>query len=109
MTSKPSCSEEQNSQKAERLVQGQRSDSPEPSCVSMKSDGSMDRQINFREDNSSSEISYVSMKSDWSIGDRPEFREEDRPADLRVQKNSDRTRRSMDTIFKNWLLLIITS
>ncbi|KAL6459507.1 hypothetical protein MHYP_G00312660 [Metynnis hypsauchen] len=100
MTSKPSCSEEQHSQKAERLVQGQRSDSPEPSCVSMKSDRSMDSRIDFREDNSSSEISYVSMKSDQSMEVPLKFREEDRPADLRVQKNSDRTRRNMDTIFK---------
>ncbi|KAL6480907.1 hypothetical protein MHYP_G00119400 [Metynnis hypsauchen] len=60
----------------------------------------MDRVIKFREDNSSSEISYVSMKSDWSMGQPPDFRVEDRPADLRVQKNSDSTRRSMDTIFK---------
>ncbi|KAL6471879.1 hypothetical protein MHYP_G00205290 [Metynnis hypsauchen] len=100
MTSKMSFSEEQRSQKAERLVQGQRSESPEPSCVSMKSDESMGRLIQFREDNSCSEISCVSMKSDQSIDDPPAFREEDRSTDLRVQKSSDITRRNMETIFK---------
>ncbi|XP_036416713.1 NACHT, LRR and PYD domains-containing protein 12-like [Colossoma macropomum] len=100
MTSKMSFSEKQHSQKAERLVQGQRSDSPEPSCVSMKSDQSMDKYIHFREDNSSSEISYVSMKSDQSRGTPLVFREEDRSTDLRVQKNSDITRRNMEIIFK---------
>ncbi|KAL7825461.1 hypothetical protein AOLI_G00326680, partial [Acnodon oligacanthus] len=100
MTSKMSFSEEQHSQKAERLVQGQRSDSPEPSCVSMKSDQSIHIGITFREDNSSSEVSYVSMKSDQSMGVPLVFREEDRPTNLRVQKNSDITRRDMDIILK---------
>ncbi|KAL6471893.1 hypothetical protein MHYP_G00205430 [Metynnis hypsauchen] len=100
MTSKMSFSEEQHSQKAERLVQGQRPESPEPSCVSMKSDHSMGRIIQFREDNSSSEISCVSIKSDQSMGAPLVFREEDRSTDLRVQKNSDITRRNMETIFK---------
>ncbi|KAL7868777.1 hypothetical protein SRHO_G00101610 [Serrasalmus rhombeus] len=57
MTSKMSSSEEQDPQKSERLVQGQRSDSPEPSCVSMKSDQSMNPIIQFREDNSSTVLS----------------------------------------------------
>ncbi|XP_017539987.1 NLR family CARD domain-containing protein 3-like [Pygocentrus nattereri] len=100
MTSKMSFSEEQHSQKAERLVQGQRPESPESSCLSMKSDQSMGRIIPLREDNSSSEISYVSMKSDQSMGAPLVFREEDRSTDLRVQKNSDITRRNMGIIFK---------
>ncbi|KAL7825464.1 hypothetical protein AOLI_G00326710 [Acnodon oligacanthus] len=75
MTSKMSFSEEQHSQKAERLVQNQRSDSPEPSCVSMKSDDSMDKAVNFRKEKNFYE--------------------------LRVQKdNSDTTRRNMEIIFK---------
>ncbi|KAI4892337.1 hypothetical protein NFI96_009655 [Prochilodus magdalenae] len=57
MTSKMSSSEEQDLQKAERLDQGKRSNSPEPSCVSMKSDQSVDRLINFREGNRSTEFS----------------------------------------------------
>ncbi|KAK3541672.1 hypothetical protein QTP86_000467 [Hemibagrus guttatus] len=32
-----------------RMMEGKRSDSPEPSCVSMKSDQSMDRPLNFRD------------------------------------------------------------
>ncbi|XP_036416712.1 NLR family CARD domain-containing protein 3-like isoform X2 [Colossoma macropomum] len=100
MTSKMSFSEEQHSQKAERLAQGQRSDSPEPSCVSMKSDRSMGKDRKFREDNSSSEISYVSMKRDQSMHKPLVFRGEDRSTDLGVQKNSDITRRNMETIFK---------
>ncbi|KAL7825467.1 hypothetical protein AOLI_G00326740 [Acnodon oligacanthus] len=101
MTSKMSFSEEQHSQKAERLVQGQRPESPEPSCVSMKSDQSMDKGlIGFKEDNSSSGISYVSMKSDESIDNQIVFRKEERSTDLRDQKNSDITRRNMEIIFK---------
>ncbi|KAL6471845.1 hypothetical protein MHYP_G00204950 [Metynnis hypsauchen] len=84
MTSKMCFSEEQRSQKAERLVQGQRSDSPEPSCVSIKSDQSMGKRFNFREDNSSSEISCVSMKSDQSMHKPLLFREEDTSTELRL-------------------------
>ncbi|XP_053351060.1 NACHT, LRR and PYD domains-containing protein 3-like isoform X2 [Clarias gariepinus] len=40
---------EQNTKKDESLIQGERSDSPEPSCVSMKSDQSMGRIISFRD------------------------------------------------------------
>ncbi|KAI4885985.1 hypothetical protein NFI96_013388, partial [Prochilodus magdalenae] len=56
MTSKMSSSEEQDLQKAERLDQGKRSNSPEPSCVSMKSDQSNERIIHFREGNRSTEF-----------------------------------------------------
>ncbi|KAM9489281.1 NLR family CARD domain-containing protein 3-like isoform 2-T2 [Clarias gariepinus] len=40
---------EQDTKKDESLIQGKRSDSPEPSCVSMKSDQSMDYPIHFRD------------------------------------------------------------
>ncbi|XP_076835980.1 NACHT, LRR and PYD domains-containing protein 3-like isoform X3 [Brachyhypopomus gauderio] len=49
MTSKMSVSGEQLTQKGESLIQGKRSDSPEPSCVSMKSDWSMKNPFEFRE------------------------------------------------------------
>ncbi|KAI4887012.1 hypothetical protein NFI96_012426 [Prochilodus magdalenae] len=75
MTSKMSSSEEQDLQKAERLDQGKRSNSPEPSCVSMKSDQSNDRIINFREGNRSTE-----------------FREE--------KETSESTKRNMELLFK---------
>ncbi|XP_049328974.1 NACHT, LRR and PYD domains-containing protein 3 [Astyanax mexicanus] len=75
MSSKMSVSGEQDTQEAERLDQNKRSDSPEPSCVSMKSDRSMDEFRHFRDDNSS--------------------------ADLRVQKETPEiSRRNMDSILK---------
>ncbi|XP_060776844.1 NLR family CARD domain-containing protein 3-like [Neoarius graeffei] len=42
-----SVSGEQDTKKDESLIQGKRSDSPEPSCVSMKSDWSVERPLNF--------------------------------------------------------------
>ncbi|KAI4889072.1 hypothetical protein NFI96_016105, partial [Prochilodus magdalenae] len=70
----------------QELDQGNRSDSPEPSCVSMKSDQSVGRDISFREENrldqgkrsDSPEPSCVSMKSDQSVGRDISFREENR-------------------------------
>ncbi|XP_060778611.1 NACHT, LRR and PYD domains-containing protein 12-like [Neoarius graeffei] len=44
-----SVSGEQDTKKDESLIQGKRSDSPEPSCVSMKSDWSVERPIHFRD------------------------------------------------------------
>ncbi|KAI4879727.1 hypothetical protein NFI96_007604 [Prochilodus magdalenae] len=64
MTSKMSSSEEQDLQKAERLDQGKRSDSPDPSCVSMKSDQSMGRNITFRGETSSTEVREQKETSD---------------------------------------------
>ncbi|KAL6470591.1 hypothetical protein MHYP_G00217100 [Metynnis hypsauchen] len=75
MASKIHLSEEQDSQKAERLVQGKRSDPPEPSCVSMKSDQSIDKFIHFREEH-------------CSVEHRAQ------------RKNPDITRRNIDLIFK---------
>ncbi|KAF4070162.1 hypothetical protein AMELA_G00296340 [Ameiurus melas] len=69
MASKMSVSGEQDTEK------GERSDSPEPSCVSMKSDGSMPRLINFRDGDSTT--------------------------DLRIQKDSDSTHINLlESIFK---------
>ncbi|XP_053192899.1 tripartite motif-containing protein 6-like [Scomber japonicus] len=72
------CGEHDSQTKAQRMQQ-QRADSPEPSCVSMKSDGSMDRPIKFKDGQpadgrmqqqraDSPEPSCVSMKSDRSQG-----------------------------------------
>ncbi|CAM4550144.1 unnamed protein product [Leuciscus chuanchicus] len=64
------------------LTQQKRSDSPEPSCVSMKSDWSMDPppRLNAQKKSSDSpEPSCVSMKSDWSM---------DPPPRLNAQKKS---------------------
>ncbi|KAI4872706.1 hypothetical protein NFI96_026361 [Prochilodus magdalenae] len=57
------------------MDQGKRSNSPEPSCVSMKSDQSMDELINFREGNRSTE-----------------FREQ--------KETSESTKRNMELLFK---------
>ncbi|XP_049328844.1 NACHT, LRR and PYD domains-containing protein 12-like isoform X8 [Astyanax mexicanus] len=100
MSSKMSVSGEQHTQEAERLDQDKRSDSPEPSCVSMKSDWSMDHPIGFRKDNSSADLrldqdkrsdspepSCVSMKSDQSMGRPIDFREDNSSADLRLDQD----------------------
>ncbi|XP_047661843.1 NACHT, LRR and PYD domains-containing protein 12-like [Tachysurus fulvidraco] len=48
MTSNMSVSGKQDLKKDERMMEGKRSDSPEPSCVSMRSDLSMEHPHNFR-------------------------------------------------------------
>ncbi|KAI4881971.1 hypothetical protein NFI96_031888 [Prochilodus magdalenae] len=114
MTSKMSSSEEQDLQNAERLDQGKRSDSPEPSCVSMKSDQSMDKPIHFRKETSPTEFrldqgkrsdspepSCVSMNSDQSAGRAIAFRKETRSTEFREQtETSDSTKRNMELLFK---------
>ncbi|KAK1803690.1 hypothetical protein P4O66_021093 [Electrophorus voltai] len=70
------------------MIQGKRSDSPEPSCVSMKSNQSMDIPLQFREGvyptelslmqgkrSDSPEPSCVSMKSDKSMDPKRQVRE----------------------------------
>ncbi|XP_049328795.1 NLR family CARD domain-containing protein 3-like [Astyanax mexicanus] len=80
----------------------------------MKSEESMGKLINFREDNSSADLrldqdkrsdspepSCVSMKSDRSMGNPINFREDNSSADLRVQKETPEiSRRNMDSILK---------
>ncbi|XP_071375110.1 NLR family CARD domain-containing protein 3-like isoform X2 [Centroberyx affinis] len=77
--SKTTLSGEHDSRtKTESPVQQVRPDSPEPSCVSMKSDKSMDQPLKFKDEYPSEnkiqlerpdspEPSCVSMKSDWSM------------------------------------------
>ncbi|XP_036419184.1 NACHT, LRR and PYD domains-containing protein 12-like isoform X2 [Colossoma macropomum] len=114
MTSKMSFSEEQDTQEAERLNQGKRSDPPEPSCVSMKSDQSMGRDIEFRGDNRSTKFrlnqgkrsdssapSCVSIKSDQSEDRFIEFRDGHRSTEFRGKKETPEvTRKRMESIFK---------
>ncbi|XP_051728586.1 NACHT, LRR and PYD domains-containing protein 3-like [Ctenopharyngodon idella] len=75
----------------------ERSNSPEPSCVSMKSDQSMVNIIKFkgkhtstdlRERSSSPEPSCVSMKSDQSIDNLITFKGKHTSTDLRKRSNS---------------------
>ncbi|KAK0153923.1 NLR family CARD domain-containing protein 3 [Merluccius polli] len=77
---------------AELREQQERADSPGPSCVSMKSDWSMEVPIRFKDGNQSiekrrvqqeradsPEPSCVSMKSDWSM-DHPDQFKDGRPS-----------------------------
>uniref|UniRef100_A0A8C5AVM1 Uncharacterized protein n=1 Tax=Gadus morhua TaxID=8049 RepID=A0A8C5AVM1_GADMO len=72
--------------KVKKRVQLKIADSPGPSCVSLKSDCSMGRPVNFKDGNQSVEkrrvqqqradspgSSCVSMKSDWSMDHPPTF------------------------------------
>ncbi|XP_053092609.1 NLR family CARD domain-containing protein 3-like [Pangasianodon hypophthalmus] len=52
--------------KYERMMEGKRSDSPEPSCVSMKSDWSVDPPITFRDRDSPTDVRSLKKKSDIS-------------------------------------------
>ncbi|XP_047675413.1 NACHT, LRR and PYD domains-containing protein 3-like [Tachysurus fulvidraco] len=56
MTSNMSVSGKQDLKKDERMMEGKRSDLPEPSCVSMKSDWSMEQPIRFRDGDSSTDV-----------------------------------------------------
>ncbi|MCI4389805.1 hypothetical protein PGIGA_G00103230 [Pangasianodon gigas] len=102
------------------MMKRKRSDSPKPSCVSMKSDESMDRPFEFRDGDSSAvkrmmkrkrsdspKPSCVSMKSDKSM-DRPfEFRDGDSSAVKRPQKKKS-NRNKLDSIFKELEHKVIT-
>ncbi|XP_053483583.1 NACHT, LRR and PYD domains-containing protein 12-like [Ictalurus furcatus] len=64
MTSKMS---EQEREKDESLIHGKRSDSPEPSCVSMKSDWSMELPRNFRDTDCATELRPQKNKSEVTV------------------------------------------
>ncbi|XP_047666693.1 NACHT, LRR and PYD domains-containing protein 3-like [Tachysurus fulvidraco] len=66
MTSNMSVSGKQDLKKDERMMKRKRSDSPEPSCVSMKSDQSMDNPIAFRHRGSSTNVRPQKKKSNSS-------------------------------------------
>ncbi|KAF4078714.1 hypothetical protein AMELA_G00184760 [Ameiurus melas] len=66
MTSNMSLSGKQDLKKDERMMEGKRSDSPEPSCVSMKSDQSMGCPIYFRDGASSPDVRPQKKKSNLS-------------------------------------------
>ncbi|XP_053534792.1 NLR family CARD domain-containing protein 3 isoform X2 [Ictalurus punctatus] len=83
MTSNMSVSGEQDLKRDERMMEGKRSDSPEPSCVSMKSDRSMEHPIYFRDGARSPDV-------------RPQ------------QKKSNLSRNQLDSIFKELEHKVIT-
>ncbi|XP_053475917.1 NLR family CARD domain-containing protein 3-like isoform X9 [Ictalurus furcatus] len=66
MTSNMSVSGEQDLKRDERMMEGKRSDSPEPSCVSMKSDASMHHPLHFRDGASSPDVRPQQKKSNLS-------------------------------------------
>ncbi|XP_053475963.1 NACHT, LRR and PYD domains-containing protein 3-like isoform X2 [Ictalurus furcatus] len=66
MTSNMSVSGEQDLKRDERMMEGKRSDSPEPSCVSMKSDASMGHPLDFRDGASSPDVRPQQKKSNLS-------------------------------------------
>ncbi|XP_053475745.1 NLR family CARD domain-containing protein 3-like isoform X2 [Ictalurus furcatus] len=66
MTSNMSVSGKQDLKRDERMMEGKRSDSPEPSCVSMKSDTSMHHPIHFRDGASSPDVRPQQKKSNLS-------------------------------------------
>ncbi|XP_069028640.1 protein NLRC3-like [Embiotoca jacksoni] len=87
---------------------------PEPvsSCVSMKSDWSMDKTINFKDGHQSVkqrilqqepdslEPSCVSLKSDWSMGRLIDFKDGHQSVEQRVgQQDSDVPETNLDSIF----------
>ncbi|XP_078147127.1 uncharacterized protein LOC139929922 isoform X3 [Centroberyx gerrardi] len=97
--SKTTLSGEHDSRtKAKSPVQQERPDSPEPSCVSMKSDRSIAEPLNFKDGNHSTVQSVqqerpdspvpscVSMKSDWSIAEPLNFRDGNHSTVQRVQQ-----------------------
>ncbi|XP_071391131.1 NLR family CARD domain-containing protein 3-like isoform X4 [Centroberyx affinis] len=96
--SKTTLSGEHDSRtKAKSPVQQERPDSPEPSCVSMKSDQSMLDPIKFKDKHpyenkiqqerpDSPEPSCVSMKSDWSMEPPIAFKEGHKSINQRVNQ-----------------------
>ncbi|XP_071368589.1 NLR family CARD domain-containing protein 3-like [Centroberyx affinis] len=91
------CGEHDSRTKAESPVQQERPDSPEPSCVSMKSDRSMHRPIFFKRQHvsenmiqqerpDSPEPSCVSMKSDQSNDHFINFKDGHNSAEQRVHQ-----------------------
>ncbi|XP_053540461.1 NLR family CARD domain-containing protein 3 isoform X2 [Ictalurus punctatus] len=83
MTSNMSVSGKQDLKRDERMMKRKRSDSPEPSCVSMKSDWSMEQPLTFRDGASSPDV-------------RPQ------------QKKSNLSRNQLDSIFKELEHKVIT-
>ncbi|XP_062283137.1 protein NLRC3-like [Scomber scombrus] len=93
------CGEHDNQTKAQRIYQ-QRSNSPEPSCVSMKSDQSMYHPLSFKYEHPStdqwihqnrpdySELSCVSVKSKRSMDVSVKFKHRQQSTDQGVYQQS---------------------
>ncbi|XP_039676631.1 NACHT, LRR and PYD domains-containing protein 12-like [Perca fluviatilis] len=91
------CGDHDSQTKAQRMQQ-QKPGPEQPSCVSMKSDWSMGRPINFKDEQAADgrmqqqkagpEPSCVSMKSDWSM-DRPIHFRDGQPVDESLQQRPE--------------------
>ncbi|XP_062865520.1 NACHT, LRR and PYD domains-containing protein 13-like [Trichomycterus rosablanca] len=105
------------------LMEGKRSDSPEPSCISVRSDWSKEQPFNFRDEDCSTDLSLmegkrsdspepscISVKSDWSMEQPFHFRDEDCFTDLRTQKKKLKitSRDKLESMFKELEHKIIT-
>ncbi|XP_056440504.1 NACHT, LRR and PYD domains-containing protein 12-like isoform X2 [Gadus chalcogrammus] len=116
-TSKTTLSGEHGRQsKAKSPEQRERADSPGPSCVSLKSDRSMDNPHNFRDGNQSIEKrrvqkeradspgpSCVSLKSDRSMGHPPRLKDGRSSREEGVQKErADSPGPSCVSLKSNW-------
>ncbi|XP_029901506.1 LOW QUALITY PROTEIN: NACHT, LRR and PYD domains-containing protein 12-like [Myripristis murdjan] len=108
-----SFKDEKNSSDTE--INQERSDSPEPSCVSMKSDRSMDQAIQFKdghhsteqrinqERSDSPEPSCVSMKSDRSMDHPIHFKDGHHSTEQRInQERSDSPVPSCVSMKSDW-------
>ncbi|XP_062865602.1 NACHT, LRR and PYD domains-containing protein 3-like [Trichomycterus rosablanca] len=100
-----------------------RADSPEPSCVSMKSDHSIEKPFHSKDGGCSTDLcvmedtrpdspkpSCVSMKSDWSMLQPIDFKDRGDSTDLRPQKKNLNVtyRAQLDSIFKELELKVIS-
>ncbi|KAF4070316.1 hypothetical protein AMELA_G00284170 [Ameiurus melas] len=103
------------------MMEGKRSDSPEPSCVSMKSDASMMEPLKFRDGDSSPDVmmgkrkrsdspepSCVSMKSDASMHQPLNFRHGVRSPDVITLQEKSNSRNQLDSIFMDLEHKVIT-
>ncbi|XP_033970566.1 NLR family CARD domain-containing protein 3-like isoform X2 [Trematomus bernacchii] len=86
----------------------QRAGSPAPSCLSLKSDGSMWPPLNFSNEPGPSDTkqragspapSCLSLKSDGSIGEPPVFSKEPGPSDTKDQQETSEVHTELDSIF----------
>ncbi|KAK3508134.1 hypothetical protein QTP70_015271 [Hemibagrus guttatus] len=66
LAGRPSPSPPPSSSPSSTMMEGKRSDSPEPSCVSMKSDWSVEHPFNFRDRDSSTDVRSQKKKSNIS-------------------------------------------
>ncbi|XP_030205727.1 uncharacterized protein LOC115538205 [Gadus morhua] len=115
-TSKTTLSGEHGRQsKAKSPEQRERADSPEPSCVSMKSDWSMDYPHDFRDGIRSIKKRFqkgradspgpscVSLKSDWSMDHPPRLKDGRPSREEEVQKErADSPGPSCVSLKSNW-------